>query len=188
MADEHFHGVAPPECIGRPVNKDEGHGRLVNNKRQNQAGPTWRDGKKWRRGGIGRADFFQRDLLTFDDGLGHRHGRGDRHLRRDVGRRKAVVTIDAQLAAIDEQHGDMKVLRRRAVRERVQDPAQRRRLIETPDGGQDSPNCVAHPLIVQMANPFVIGYRLFAIALSYWLFAIGHPAPSRRQAATSNHE
>ena len=121
------------------------------------------------RGRIGRADRVQRDRLAFDDGLGHRHRRGDRHLRRDIGQREAVVAIDAQLAAIDEQHGDVEVLRRRAVRERVEDPAQRRRLIEAPHDRQDSRDRVGHVLIVRPENRFAIGYWLSAIGA----FAIG---------------
>ncbi len=81
-----------------------------------------------------------------------------------------MVAIDAQLASvplipliplIDQQHGDAQILRRRAVRKRVEDAAQRRHLIETPDRRQDSRDCVGHSSIVRpIYLLLVIGYWL----------------------------
>lgn len=172
MAHEHLRDVAPLECIGCPVEKDEGHGRLVDDKRQDQAGAARDDLKKSRRGRIRRTNRAHRYRLAFDDCLRHRHGRVDRDVRRHIGRREPVVAIDAQLASvpliplIDEQHGDAQILRRCAVRERVEDAPQRRRLIEAPDRRQDSRDCVGHCSIVDWL--LAIGYCIELLAICYW--------------------
>ena len=74
VADEHLDDVAPLECIGCPVEKDEGHGQLVDDQRQDQPGSARRDLKKSRLGWIRRTNRANPYRLAPNDRLRHLHG------------------------------------------------------------------------------------------------------------------